>query len=442
MFDQKQLLVALTQISEEKGIPREKVVETVEMAIAAAYKKEYGKKSQNIRASFDPESGDLKFFQVKLVVDETMLKKEEPEKEGESEDGGEKEPETKEGEKSAKNKKTQKEIEEEYLSKEELKKIRFNPERHIMVEEAQKENPKLKSGDEYVFELPYHEEYGRIASQTAKQVVLQRLKEAEREAIISEYQSKIGEIVSGVVQRIEGRTIYFDVGKATGALFPYDQIPQEFYQIGNRMRLFLVSVELTPKGPVLVLSRSHPRFISKLFEMEVPEILDGIVIIKSIAREAGSRTKIAVFTEQEGVDPIGSCVGQKGTRVAAVINELGGEKIDIIEWSENISKFISNALAPAKVSGVVLVEGRSEARVMVLKDQLSLAIGKGGQNVRLAARLCGWKIDVRSVEKPDENTESAAVDENGVEAEEKEVEEQKESLKKNNKKQKSEKEEK
>ena len=209
-----------------------------------------------------------------------------------------------------------------------------------------------------------------------------------------EYKQKEGEVLSGVIQRIEGRNIFVDLGKSTGVLFPSEQVEGERYRMGQRLKVYVMKVEADPKGPGIVLSRSHPVLVQKLFEIEVPEIFAGTVEIKAMAREAGSRTKIAVSSNEEGVDPIGSCVGQKGTRVQAVIDELGGEKIDIIEWNDDVAKFISNALSPAKVLGVKLNEEKKEARVSCPVDQLSLAIGKQGQNVRLAAKLTGWKIDV------------------------------------------------
>jgi N utilization substance protein A len=278
----------------------------------------------------------------------------------------------------------------------EEKKIRFNPLKHMMINEAKKIKKNIKLGDELEIKLETHTDFGRIAAQTAKQVIIQRLREAEREVIYDEYKNKEGEIAGGVVQRIEGRNIFIDIGKAVGILFPDEQIPREFYRIGQRLRVYILKVEKGPKGTNIYFSRVYPKLVSKLFAIEVPEIAAGTVVIKSIAREPGSRTKIAVNSEEEGVDPVGSLVGQKGTRVQTVINELSGEKIDIIEWDEDVSKFIANALSPAKVLDVELVSSRREAIAMVPDDQLSLAIGQRGQNVRLAAKLTGWKIDVKS----------------------------------------------
>ncbi len=376
-MDTQQFESAIEQICEEKGISKEKVVETIEMAVAAAYKKDYGHKGQNIKAKFDLKTGNVKMFQVKLVVDESMMKSEE-EIAREIEEGYQE-----------KEEKEQKEQEDG-----EVKKVRFNLDRHIMLDEAKKIDKEIKPGDEMSFEIEAHQEFGRIAAQTAKQVIIQRIREAEREAVYDEFKNKEGQITSGVVQRIERGIVFVDMGRTIGVLFPEEQIQGEFYRLGQRLRFLILEVQKDPKGNGVLLSRSHPKMISQLFELEVPEVAAGTVEIKSVAREAGSRSKIAVASSEEGIDPIGSCVGQKGTRVLAVINEIGGEKIDIIEWSEDPARFIANALAPSKVLEVEVDEKQKLAKVKVPGDQLSLAIGKKGQNVRLAARLTGWKIDI------------------------------------------------
>ncbi|MBI1974915.1 MAG: transcription termination/antitermination protein NusA [Parcubacteria group bacterium] len=399
MLDLKTIASAILQIAEEKGIPKERVIETVEMALAAAYKKEYGQKGEIVRAKFNPDTGELKFVQVKVVVDESMLKEELPE-----------------GEEAADISKFRN-VEAESPEDFEEKKIRFNPDRHIMLDEAKKIKKGILPGEELEFPLETREDFGRIAAQTAKQVILQRIHEAERETVFEEYKSKEGEVVSGIVQRMEGRNVFVDLGKAIGVVFPDETLPGERYHIGERLKFYVVAVEVATRGPSVFLSRSHPKLVSKLFAFEVPEIADGIVEIKSIAREPGSRTKIGVVSNDEAIDPIGACVGQKGTRVSAVIQELGGEKIDIIGWSDEPLKFISNALAPAKVIDVEM-KPRHEARVFVPPDQLSLAIGKGGQNVRLAARLTGWKIEVRSSTKPEEQIEGAVAEAAGEEVKE------------------------
>ena len=378
-LDLKNFQSALEEVLVERGIGREKILETIEMALAAAYKKDYGKKGQIIRAKFDPKVGVAEFYQVKIAVDESMLKSEEEatleEGEGRPEESGREETEEIEGE---------------------PKKVRFNPERHIMLEEAKKIKKDAAPGDELIFSLETKEDYGRIAAQTAKQVIIQRIREAERESIYNEYASKEGQIVSGIVQRIEGKNVFLDLGRATALLPKEEQVRGERYRIGERIKAYLLLAEKNPKGPGIYLSRSHPRFVAKLFETEVPEIQSGIVEVKAIAREAGLRTKIAVSSKEDGVDPVGSLVGQKGIRVGTVISELGGEKIDIIEWREDTEEFIAKSLSPAKVLEVEINNDKKEAKIKVAEDQLSLAIGKAGQNVRLAAKLTGYKIDIRS----------------------------------------------
>lgn len=372
-MDIKNFTSAISQIAEEKGIPLEKVIGSIETAIAAAYKKDYGERGQLIKAKLNPETGGVKFWQIKLVVSEEMIYSEEE----------------LEKLKSASAKAT---VDKEKKKEE---KIRFNPERHIMLKEAKKIKKGVKAGEELEMSLKTREDYGRIAAQTAKQVILQKIREAERETIFEEYKSKEGEIVSGIVQRMEGRNVLIDIGKTLGVLPREEQVFGEFYKPGQRLKVYILKVEETSKGPAVFLSRAYPKLISKLFELEVPEISQGQVVIKSIARESGSRSKIAVESKEEGVDPIGSAVGQRGSRVIAVINELGGEKIDIIEYSDNSEKFIANALSPAKVLEVKIMP-KNKALCLVPEDQLSLAIGKDGQNVRLAAKLTGWKIDVRA----------------------------------------------
>ncbi len=375
-MDRQSFASAIDQICEEKGISREKVMETIEVAIAAAYKKDYGHKGQNIRAVFGLESGEVKIFQVKQVLDDSMVKTEEEieaerlESEARGESG------------SAENR------------EEGEKKVRFNSEKHMMIDEAKKIDKKIKAGEELLIELESRTDFGRIAAQTAKQVIIQRIREAERETIFDEFKDKEGEVISGIVQRIERSAVFVDIGKTTGVLFPEEQIQGERYRLGQRLRVLILEVQKEARGPNIILSRAHSKMLAKLFELEVPEIASGAVDIKAIAREAGSRSKIAVTATEAGVDPIGSCVGQKGTRVQAVINELGGEKIDIIEWSEDLAKFIANALSPAKVLNVEINKEQKVARVEVPEDQLSLAIGKRGQNVRLAAKLSEWRIDV------------------------------------------------
>jgi N utilization substance protein A len=284
---------------------------------------------------------------------------------------------------------------------EEAKLPRYNLERHILLEEAKDIKKDAVLGEEITFPLETREDFGRIAAQTAKQVILQKLRESERDSILSEWRDKEGQIVSGVVQRFERGHVYVDLVRTVGVMFANESIPGEHYRVGERLRFLVLAVQEDARLPGIVLSRSHPRFVIKLFEMEVPELSEGIVEVKAIAREPGNRTKLAVSSKADGVDPVGALVGQRGTRVMAVNNELGQEKIDIAEWSEDPEKFISNSLSPAKVQSVEILP-RREARVYVPEDQLSLAIGRGGQNVRLAAKLTGWKIDVRSERRPEE----------------------------------------
>ena len=276
----------------------------------------------------------------------------------------------------------------------------YNPDRYILIKEAQKLKADAALGEDLEFPLETKIDFGRIASQTAKQNILQKLREAERDSIMAEFKNKEGEIVNGVVQRFERGTTYVDIGRATGVMFYNEAIPNEHYRIGDRMKFYVLAIQNDTKGPGIILSRAHPRLVVKLFALESPEIADGSVEIRAIAREAGNRTKIAVVSHMKGVDPVGCCVGQRGTRVMAVSGELGQEKIDIIEFSEDPADFIAHALSPAKVARVEILP-RREARAYIPDDQLSLAIGKGGQNVRLAHRLTGWKIDIRAESSPE-----------------------------------------
>lgn len=382
----REFMSAIAQIADEKGISKEKVIETVEAALAAAYKRDYGKKGQRIRTEFNEISGETKFFLVKDVVDSTVREFIEEKDEAE-------------------------ELEKPEEKDEAEKLPRFNSERDITLEEAKKIKKNAKIGDIIEIKLESKSDYGRIAAQTAKQVVIQKIREAERDVMYQEYKKKEGEIISGTIQRIEGRNVYVDIGKSVGVLFSSEQIEGEKYRIGARIKVYLLKVESDPKGPGITLSRSNPALVKKLFELEVPEIFAGTVEIKAVAREAGSRTKIAVASNEEGVDPIGSCVGQKGTRVQAVIDELIGEKIDIIEWNDNIEKFIASALSPAKVLSMVLNESQKSAQVTVPSDQLSLAIGRKGQNVRLAAKLTDWRIDIRADQAAEKVEEAKGTEE-------------------------------
>ncbi|MFH1193257.1 MAG: transcription termination factor NusA [Candidatus Jorgensenbacteria bacterium] len=412
LIDLKALAGAAEQIAAEKGIQPEQVLGAIEAAIAAAYKREYRKRSEIVKCQFNLKSGEMQFSQVKTVVDPSQVRIVEPEAEEaekpEHDGKGKHEPiHTKEPAHKA-----PAEEEEEGLLP------RYNPDRHIFLEEARQLKSDAASGEEMEFPLETHEDFGRIAAQTAKQVILQSIREAERSSIREEFADKEGTIASGIVQRFDRGNVYVDIGRAVGIMFGMESIPGEHYRIGERLRFYILAVQDDPRRPGIVLSRAHPNFVKKLFEMEVPEIADGTVEIKGIAREPGSRTKVAVASHADGVDPVGAAVGQRGTRVMAVTNELGNEKIDIIEWAEEPEKYIGNSLSPAKAK-LVEVMPRRESRVLVAEDQLSLAIGKGGQNVRLAAKLTGWKIDVRSQSRPEELQEGgvAASPEGAVAAE-------------------------
>jgi len=374
MIDLKLLNPLIRQISEERGLPEEKIFEAVEAALAAAYKKEYGEKPQIVRAKIDPQTGEARFWQIKIVVDKSEILN----------------PEEEENLKTENNEEI------------ENKKIKFNPEKHILLEDAKEINSKIQAGEELIFPLEVKEDFSRIAAQTAKQVILQKLHELEKDNILLEFKEKEEKVVSGIIQRIEKRVIYVDLGKTFGVLFPNEGIPGEHYKIGERKKFYVLRLEDKGRGPVIILSRAHPKFVSKLFEMEVPEISEGVVEVKSISREPGNRTKIAVSSKEENIDPVGSCVGQKGTRVATIIDELNGERIDIIPYYEEPAKYVAASLGPAKVKETEVIPERREVRVFIPPEQISLAIGKNGQNVRLAAKLTGWKIDIRSAIAPEE----------------------------------------
>jgi len=392
MFDLKVINSVLEQLEEERGIPKEKIMEAIEMALATAYKKEYGKKGQIIRAKFDLNTGTSEFYQVKIVVDrDSMIMPEDKEHPGDEVH-------------TDKN---------EAITAENGEKVFFNTEHHILLEDARRMKRDAEIDEEMVFPLEDKGDFGRIAAQTAKQVVIQKIREAEKVSVLGEYGKREGEIVSGIVQRVERGTLFVDMGRATGIIPFEEQIPGEKFRPGERIRAYLYRVEETPRGVFLRLSRSHPKFLVKLFEQESPEIASKTVEIKSVAREAGSRSKIAVVSHDEHIDPVGSMVGQRGVRVSTVMSELGGERIDIIEWSENISIFIEDSLSPAKVLSVEIKNEEEHAAIVTVdEDQQSLAIGKGGQNVRLAAKLTGWRIDIRSnaPEKTEEEAPEAVGD--------------------------------
>lgn len=380
MLDIKALKIALEQLEQEKKIGHEKVVDAVEKSLAAAYQKEYGKRGQIVRCVINFDTGETQFEQVKIVVDESTVRMP---VEGEEEvyepmNQNQRHGEAKEGDGT-----------EELLP-------RYNEERHILLTTAKLLKKNAVLGEEIIFPLDNQDDFGRIAAQTAKQVIVQKLREAERESIVGEFTDKENTIVSGIVQRLERGTAFIDLGRTTAILPFEEQIPQERLRPGERIRGYLFSIEEGFRGLSIRLSRTHPKFLIELFKNESQEIAQGIVEIVAVAREPGSRSKIAVKSNDERVDPIGACVGQRGMRVSAITDELSGEKIDVIEWSGDSRRFIATALSPAKALSIELHEEEKKAIVTVSKEEQSLAIGKGGQNVRLAAKLTGWKIDIIS----------------------------------------------
>jgi len=336
-----QFISAINQIAEEKGISKEIILETVGTAIAAAYRKDFGQKEQLVTATIDPKTEKVRLFIVHKIVED---------------------------------------VEE--------------PMREISLEDARKVDPDAEIDGEIKEEVFPPAEYGRVAAQTAKQVILQRLREAERDVVYQEYKSKEGQLISGTIQRIEGDVVMVDIGKASGILFPSEQSKSDHYYAGQRLKVYVVEAQTSGKDPQVILSRAHPDMIRRLFELEVPEIVTGTVELKVVAREAGVRSKVAVLSHQESIDPVGSLVGRRGVRVQAVMAEIGDEKIDIVLWDADSKAFITNALAPAKVREVELDEKNKSAKIKVDSDQLSLAIGKSGQNVRLASKLTGYQIEV------------------------------------------------
>jgi N utilization substance protein A len=402
---------AIQQVCDEKNLDYDMVVSAIEMSLAAAYRKDYGEKNQNIKVEFDPKTGKSKIFDVKEVVEDVPeeVLEEMRQREEEAKERRERRAQGKPEEKKVEEKKP--EVKEGEAEEEEPR--RFNPRTEIQLSEAQILKSGAKVGDEIVTELPIPEEYGRMAAQTAKQVIVQKLREIERDMIFNEFKGKEGEVVSGVVQRREPRFVLVDLGKAAGYLSHDEQIPYEKYNSGERIKVYIKEVKLGPKGAEIILSRKSEEILKKVFYLEIPEISNGLIEIKGVAREAGSRSKVAIYTEAENVDPVGSCVGQRGARIQTIISELGGEKVDIIEYDEDPKKFISNSLSPAQTLNIDLNEEEKKAVVKVAEDKLSLAIGKNGQNVRLAAHLTGWKIDIlaEGAEKSEEAIEASAAPE-------------------------------
>lgn len=359
---------AIEQIVQEKGISREKVLETIEAALAAAYRKDYGERGQDIRAEFNEVDGTARIYRVTTVVEDPA--------------------------------------EAQALE---------NAAAQVSLTEALRKDSEAAVGKEYVEDVtPTDPHYGRVAAQTAKQVIIQRIREAERQATYDEYKEKEGEIISGIVQRLDGDVVFVDVGRTTGILPPSEQVRGERYRINQRIRVYVVTVDLSSRDAEILLSRSHPGMLRRLFELEVPEIFAGSVEIKGIAREASERSKVAVWAREEGIDPVGACIGQRGTRIQTIIAELSGEKIDIIQWDDDPARYVANALSPARVVAVDIFEKEKRAVAYVEEHQLSLAIGKRGQNVRLAAKLTGWRIDI--VKAGESSPEAAGLAELGSSA--------------------------
>ena len=398
---------AMKQICEEKNLSYEAVIETIESALAAAYRKDFGEKNQNIKVEFDPESGKSKVYDVKTVVEDMPEEIEEEEKVAGTEE-----------------KKAETELAAvQEVPAEEVRK--FNPKTELQLKDAKLIKKTAKIGEVIKTKLEVPADYGRMAAQTAKQVIIQKLREAEREMIFSEFKDKEHEVVAGVVQRREGRIVLVDLDKAVGILPSEEQIMNERYRPGDRIKVYVKQVAITPKGPEILLSRTSDEILKKVFYLEIPEISNGLVEIKAVAREAGSRSKVAVSAASENVDPIGSCVGQRGARIQTIISELGGEKIDIIEYDEDLVKFIGHALAPAKILSVEIDNEEKKAVVKVAEDQLSLAIGREGQNVRLAARLTGCKLDIIGEKAEKAKIEETAEAEPAVEKAEEQAAEEK-----------------
>lgn len=373
LFDLKILKSTLEQIELEKKIPQAAIIDAIEQALAAAYKRDYGKKGQIIKSQFNMETGDVDFSQIKIVVDETTVR---PALTAEEIENG---------------------VVEDIAEGEDVL-PRFDEEKHLYIADAKRMKNDVVLGEELVFPLEQPDrEFGRIAAQTAKQVIMQRLREAEKGTVSKEYTDKQGTIVTGVIQTVERGNVFVEFYRATGILHVTEQIEGEVWKAGDRIRAYLYAVDESPRGVTLRLSRKHPQFVTQLFMQESPEVASGAVEIKSVAREAGSRSKIAVWSNDENIDPIGACVGQRGVRVQTVKDELNGENIDIIPWSPIGPEFIANALAPAKAVNIEIDEAEHMAKIEVAENQLSLAIGKRGQNVRLAARLTGWKIDIKGI---------------------------------------------
>ena len=396
MIDIKMLKTGLEQLTEERKLPFDKVKVAVERALAAAYQKEYGKKGQMIKCNINFDNGEMDFEQIKLVVDLTTVRVME---EAELEVGSAEQVKKDHSLVKRDDRYNKTSDEEEGLLP------RYNEEKHIMIDTAKLFKSGTNLGDEISFPLETRDDFGRIAAQSAKQVIVQALREAEHESVVEEFSDRANQIVNGVIQRVERGIVFVDLGRATAIMPPEEQISGENYTPGSRIRAYLYNMENDTRGLSLRLSRTHPKFLVELFKIESSEIADGIVEIITVAREPGSRSKIAVKSNDPRIDPIGACVGQRGTRVNAITTELHGEKIDIIEWSDDIEENIQRSLSPAHPISITINTEDKKASVLVDIDEQSLAIGRGGQNVRLAAKLTGWKIDIYNNETELKNKE-------------------------------------
>jgi len=397
---------AMQVICTEKGLEYEDVLSSIEAALAAAYRKDFGNRQQNIKVKFDPETTKIKAWDIKEVVEDIDEEKLEQDQEELSK------------------RREAARAENRDLTDEETEDlVKFNPKTQLMLTQAKEHKKTVKVGETLEIKLEVPGDFGRMAAQTAKQVVIQRLREAERNTVYDELKDEEGQTIQGVVQRRDKTgSIIIDLGKVTGMVPQTEQIYRESYRVGVRLRFYIVSVNMGTRGLEIILSRSNVKMVQAIFEQEIPEIAGEAVEIKGIARDAGNRSKVAVWTDDDTIDPIGACIGQRGSRINTVIDELGGEKVDIIQYSDDAEEYIKQALSPAKVDNVDLNEKEKEATAFVAEDQFSLAIGRGGQNVRLAAELTDWKIKV--VQQGDEGKEVSSEDE-AEEVEEKLGEEEK-----------------
>jgi transcription termination/antitermination protein NusA len=391
------IVQAIKQICDEKQLSYEAVIETVEAALAAAYRKDFGEKNQNVKITFDPETGNMRAMDVKTVVEDALygkFVKEEEERKKAAEEAalaGEASPKPEEKQPAAPAPAPELGPDGQPLPEEPA----YNPKLNLSLSQARDIKKDAELGEEIRLELEIPSAFGRMAAMTAKQVITQRLREAERNMVYNEMKEQEGQLVMGVVQRREGRLVLVDLGRIAAIMPPEEQSPMESYAPGERIKVFVKGVNLGVRGPQVVVSRASEEMVKKLFTLEIPEVASGTVVIHNVAREAGSRSKVSVSSSQANIDPIGSCIGQRGTRIQTIITELGGEKVDIIQHSDEAGKYIAMALAPAKVAAVELNEAEKVASVTVPADQLSLAIGRGGQNVRLASSLTGWKINIK-----------------------------------------------